>query len=230
MERFSWHELLDTLQINDSFIYHGGPRFSWNNGRYGQARRMARLDRFYTPVNALGNTRHTPYFIHGYSVGFDHSPVQVEICLGPERSKKLPFKWNVDHLKGEIADQLGHMWASLPFEMSFFAKLRRVSRLFRMMNIQKTKDYRKEDFDLRAKLEIAIACLHEDAYNVDKQGKVWRIKNALEQVENKKAKGATIRSRVKWNKVGNRCTSEFFNSVKQKNTTRVISELQDIGG
>ena len=39
-----------------------------------------------------------------------------------------------------------------------------------------------------------------------------------------------VRSRVKWQKVGNKCTSEFFKSVRQKNSQAVISELKDNNG
>ena len=39
-----------------------------------------------------------------------------------------------------------------------------------------------------------------------------------------------MRSRVKWQKVGNKCTAEFFKSVRQKNSQAVISELKDNNG
>lgn len=65
LERFSWNQLLSTLQIQDTFIYQGGLRFSWTNGQYGQARRLARLDRFYTPPNATGNMKIMTYLFTG---------------------------------------------------------------------------------------------------------------------------------------------------------------------
>lgn len=230
LERYSWHELLDTLQVHDSFKHQGGPRLSWNNGQFGLARRMARLDRLYTPNCMRGNLRHMEYFIHRYPVGSDHSPVQVGLCLGQEVIRKSSYKWNVSHLKGEIASQLKHMWATLPQGMTFFSKLRKVARFYRFLNMQKAKEFRKEELGLRARLECAIASLHEDVHNVGKQGKVMELQNALEEVESRKARGATIRSRVKWNKVGNKCSVEFFKSVKQKNSSSVIMELQDNHG
>lgn len=84
--------------------------------------------------------------------------------------------------------------------------------------------------DLRAKLEIATATLHEDVYNVTKQGHVWEFKNALEGVENRKARGATVRARVKRNKVSNKCLADFFSSVKRKHNAKVITELKDMHG
>ena len=55
-------------------------------------------------------------------------------------------------------------------------------------------------------------------------------KRTLEEIETRKARGATIRSRVKWQKVGDKCTEEFFRSVRQKNSQAIISELRDNHG
>ena len=99
LERFTWNKLLNTFQVKDTFIHQGGPRFSWNNGQFGQARRLAKLDRFYTPeVSTLG-INHKAYFIHGYPVGSDHVPVQIELHIGSREISKSTFKWNVTHLK-----------------------------------------------------------------------------------------------------------------------------------
>lgn len=62
----------------------------------------------------------------------------------------------------------------------------KVSRLYRILNIQKAKVYRKDELDLRAKLETATTNLHNDVYNEGKHGKVWKINNALEEVRTKK--------------------------------------------
>lgn len=176
---------------------------------------MARLDRFYTPNSNRGNMRYTDYFIHGYSVGSDYSLVQIGMCIGQDNVRNSPFKWNVSHLRGEVANQLRHMWATLMPETSFFSKLRKVFRLYRLLSIKKTKDFRRKELDVRAKLECATVSLHKDViYDMGKQGKVEELKNALEGVESRKAWGATIRSRVRWNNVGNKCSADFFKSIK----------------
>ena len=41
---------------------------------------------------------------------------------------------------------------------------------------------------------------------------------------------ATIRARVKWQQVGDKCSAEFFKSVRQKNSQAVLSELRDKHG
>lgn len=49
LERLIWNELLNAFQVNDYFLHQGGPRFSWDNGQKMQARRLAKVDRFYIP-------------------------------------------------------------------------------------------------------------------------------------------------------------------------------------
>jgi exonuclease III len=99
LERFTWNEFLNAFQVKDKFTYQGGPRFSWCNGQKGQARRLARLDRFYSPIQSKLDINHTAYFIHGYMVGSDHSPVQIEVSIGSGEVRKTTYKWNVSHLK-----------------------------------------------------------------------------------------------------------------------------------
>lgn len=45
-----------------------------------------------------------------------------------------------------------------------------------------------------------------------------------------KARGVAIRYRVKWQKVGNKYSVEFFKLVRQKNTQVVVSKLRDKQG
>ena len=35
LERYSWNELLNMLQVQDTFLYQGGPRFSRSIGQMG---------------------------------------------------------------------------------------------------------------------------------------------------------------------------------------------------
>ena len=119
VERFTWSGLLNSFQLHDVYIHQGGPKYSWHNGQKGQARRLAQLDRFYTPTHSRLGVKHVNYFIHGYSVGSDHSPVQLEVYVGEEGERKSSFKWNISHLKGETTSALRDRWASISGECSF---------------------------------------------------------------------------------------------------------------
>lgn len=82
IEKSTWNGLLNAFQVQDSFQHEGGPRFSWSNGPNSRARRLASLDRFNTPNQSRLGFYHKTYYIHGYIVGSDHSPIQLEISIG----------------------------------------------------------------------------------------------------------------------------------------------------
>ena len=170
------------------------------------------------------------YFIHGYSVGSDNAPVQMELRIGSGETRKTTFKWNVTYLKGEFSGKLKKKWEGLPANATFFFKLRQISRLYRQLSKNKARKHKREELNARANLEVVTAKLHDDVYNEELQGVANMHKRTLEEIETKKARGATIRSRVKWQKVGDKCTEEFFRSVRQKNSYAVISELRDNQG
>lgn len=74
---------------------------------------------------------------------------------------------------------------------------------------------------MRAKLEVATAILHNDVYNMNKQGEVLDLQNALDEAGMRKAKGVAIRSMFYWSKVGHMCLVEFLKSIIQK-TLRLL--------
>lgn len=80
---------------------------------------------------------------------------------------------------------------------SFFSKLRKVAKFYWVSSIAKTKEYKGEKMDLRAKLKVATTRLHDVIYNMTKQGKVWEMKITLEGIESRQAKGAIINAIVK---------------------------------
>ena len=145
VERGTWNELLNAFQIQDYFSHEGGPRFSWTNDQSCNSRRLARLDKFYTPNQSRLGFHHNAYYIHGYSVGSDHSTVQIEINIGSRDVRTSKFKWKVIHLKSEISDFLSDKWAGLPTQTSFFSKLRIISRIYRQASKRKAREIMKLD-------------------------------------------------------------------------------------
>lgn len=105
-------------------------------------------------------------------------------------------------------------WYRLPDDASFFFKLRQITCFFRQHSKQRAKENKKEELDIKAKLEIATTQLHHNMYNTEIQGEVSELSNALEEIEVWKARGAPIRSKLKWKQVGDKCTVEFFKYVR----------------
>ena len=54
---------------------------------------------------------------------------------------------------------------------------------------------------------MTIALLHEDTHDPVKQRDVSRSSMAMDEIENRKARGATIRAKIKWQVVGNKCSA-----------------------
>ena len=86
----------------------------------------------------------------------------------------------------------------MPEVATFFTKLRYVTRFYMQFSKQKTKEQKMEELYARANLETAIARLHEDIHNEVKQEEVNKYRGIMEGIEDRKARGATIRAMVKW--------------------------------
>ena len=49
--------------------------------------------------------------------------------------------------------------------------MRHITRIYKQLSKNKTRDYKKGKLNLKASnLEVYVATLHEDVYNVDKHG------------------------------------------------------------
>lgn len=104
----------------------------------------------------------------------------------------------------------------MPEDANFLHKLKNITRFFRQACKQKTRDNRIVKLNSKAKVKVVIANPHENIYSFEKQREVNRLKNIMDSIETRKAKGAGIRSRIKWQQVGDRCSKEFFQSMRQK--------------
>lgn len=98
---------LNVFQIQVFLIHEECLRFLWPNGQKCNSRRLARLDRFYTPNQSR---QHKSYYIHEYTVGSDHSLIQLEFSIENNEVRDSASKWNVSHLQIEIPDFLSDKW------------------------------------------------------------------------------------------------------------------------
>ena len=53
-----------------------------------------------------------------------------------------------------------------------------------------------------------------------------QLKHFLNEIETRKAKGAAIRAKIKLQQVGDKCSVEFFKSVRQNNQTLSCQNLR----
>lgn len=199
IERFSWNSLMNALQLHDSFLHKGGPRFTWDNQQKGIERHLARLDRIYTPKNKGEDFTPLTYVIHGDSLGSDHAPVKLELNIGVEESRPSPFKWNASYLKDPLLiSKIKDKWTSLPHDMSFLGKLRHVARFYRWHSKERALTFKREELKTSEELEATINLLHNDIYNEELQGQVNMLRDKMKEIRKRNAEGAAIRSRVQW--------------------------------
>lgn len=80
-------------------------------------------------------------------------------------------------------------WASMLEEASFFFKLRHISRFYRQFSKKMAREFRQDELDTRANLEVAMTTLHDDVNNFEKQGEVTRLHKTINEVERKRLEG-----------------------------------------
>ena len=89
-----------------------------------------------------------------------------------------------------MSDVLGQSWTCLPKNTSFFYKLRDIKRFYRHYSKRNAKEFRKVELDTKVNLKLATVTLHENVYDVDKQGEVNKLKKNMDEIETRQAREA----------------------------------------
>jgi hypothetical protein len=223
-------QLLDILQVSDPFPNSSRIKFSWDNWRRTGLRVLAILDRVYSH-NLPGNIQPVEeYFIIGKSNHSDHLPIWCKLALQPEPKLKLVYKMKSYFLKDkEVKDSFTRIWTS-HFNLGFFGKVRRCVKFYRQYCIGKAQERRFNEEELRTRLDRAMVSLQDDPANIAAQSTLSEILDQLKEFENQKAEGLRIRSHIKWNKVGDAYTKEFFQVKIKKTGAAHVFALEDTQG
>jgi exonuclease III len=223
-------QLTDTLLVNDPFPLTNRVKFSWDNKRRTGLRVLARLDRIYS-YNQIGNAQPVEeYFILGNSNHSDHQPVWCKLTLQPEPKRKSSYKMNSFFLKDPaVKVRFTQIWAAHT-NLGFFGKMWNCLKFYRQFCIQKAQERRFREEELRADLAMAVENLQEDPTNLEAQSNLSETSDRLKDFENYKAEGIRIRSRVKWNQVGDACTKEFFQANRDRSGASHVTALEDSQG
>jgi hypothetical protein len=62
------------------------------------------------------------------------------------------------------------------------------------------------------------------------QGQLALCTDELQRFDSRKAEGQRLRSKIKWKKVGDKCSKEFFQANRERSTASHITELADKHG
>lgn len=236
-ERRSWNLLLQVLELTDC---HGADEihnktdklFSWENGRNGDERRTAKLDRFYCSREVMedgGDHTILPHFRHLS----DHAPVILklppQLAKGKTRRGRFdPALLKIPRFKQELIDE----WRSVPIiqgnesKLSWLAMaLDRVrNKAIRISSSLKNKRSVKERRAL-GKLKAAEAFL---ARYLRDEGAVVVLDNAqseLEEVTRRDLERHQHEMAALWCTYGDKCSQNFFNFHKNSQHKVHILEL-----
>lgn len=72
------------------------------------------------------------------------------------------------------------------------------------------------ELDTRAMLQVANVICHKDVYHPNYQGEVSKFSKALKEIETHKPRDAIVRSRAKWEKFGDKCSTKFSTLLDPK--------------
>ena len=79
---------------------------------------------------------------------------------------------------------LKEKWDSLPSDALFFSRLRYISIFYRKLSKHIAKEHKMAELNTRENPEIATTNLHDDIYNVNKQGEVNQHKKSFRGKKN----------------------------------------------
>ena len=134
---------------------------------------------------------------------------------------------SANYLKKEkIKVKIGLIWDSNP-RLSLIGKLKKCLKFYKEFCVRKLKECKLEKTDLRQQLSMALMALQGDPANAAHQSLVNELSDMLQGFEKRLAKGQHIRSRIKWMKVGDSDTKEFYKAHKQYLGTSQITTLEE---
>lgn len=131
VEKISFHELLASLEVSDSFNCPNNICYTWDNRRRDGRRLLARLDRFYTFEAPAGEPLKKDYFILSDCSHSDHLPVWCAMELKTQTKQPSSWKMNCFFLDDPVVKEaFAKIWASHP-TLGFFSKTRRCTKFYK---------------------------------------------------------------------------------------------------
>jgi exonuclease III len=226
-EKRLFEVLTRTCDVHDPFPQSNRIKYSWDNRRVGSSRTMARLDRIYSPKDLAQSVAVDEYSILGDCTLLDHLLVRRNLELTAAAKRQSPYVMNTSFLKEqEVKDGVRREWTTHS-NLSFFGKLRRCVKFYKQYCIRRATEARREETQLRARMEEAVTNIQVDPANNQWQAQLAECADALQNFENRKLEGQLLRSRIKWKAVGDKCSKEFFQATREKSTASHIVELTD---
>ena len=228
VEKRIFEELKDAFQLEDPFPASNRIRFSWDSKRQDGSRVMARLDRSYTFIIPGAITTGANYRILGDCVHSDHLPVWRRLWLVPETKRKSSYVINASYLSEEkVQVNIRRIWEANS-NLAFYGKIRRCVKYYKSFCIKRAQELKREECELRKKVEVATAWLQRDPSCQRWQDVLACASDSMKKFEKQKVASQQLRSRLKWKAVGDQCSREFFQLHRVRSNASHITELKDV--
>jgi hypothetical protein len=167
------------------------------------------------------------YYIRSDSNHSDHLHVWGKLLHQEEARRKSSFKMNSCYLdEEEVQAGIHRIWLANP-TLGFTGKLRRVTKFYKEFCLRKAKERRQVEVDLHQRLSEAVEEPQSDSNNAVLQAQLSDLVDLVQSFEERQAEGQRMRSRVKWKKVGDSCSKEFFKATREHSGASSITELED---
>jgi hypothetical protein len=176
---------------------------------------LARLDRVYSFQATRALKTVAEYEILGNYNHSDHFPIWYKILLN-RRKKKSAYKMSDLHLKDPTVSSKFHdIWAANN-RLPFFGRLQRCVKFYKEFSICKAREWKLTETNIRQQFEAAVVVLQANPSDAEVQANLSKHVDSLQVFETRKAAGQQLRSRLKWNRVGNNASKEFYRATKER--------------
>ena len=150
---------------------------------------MARLDRSYTSNPSGATVTGTNYRIIGDCAYSDHLPVWRRLWLEPETKRRSTFVMNASFLTEEMVQENIKKIREANSNLTFFGKIRRCVKFYKSYCIKNVQERKKEEDELRSKVESAVAALQAHPSRSSWQYEPASATEQLQKFEKKKVEG-----------------------------------------
>ena len=149
------------------------------------------------------------------------------LWLEPETKRRSTFVMNASFLTEVVVQEnIKKIWEANS-NLAFFGKIQRCVKFYKSFCKRKAQERKKEEGELRSKVEGAAIALQVDPNRHSWQHELASATEQLQKFEKKKVEGQRLRSRLKWKAVGDQCSKEFFQAHRVRSNASHITVLKD---
>ena len=164
----------------------------------------------------------------------------IKLCLKPFKSTRGPGLWKFNNSLLKDAEYVNLISDKYPIIREKYADIADKRLKWEMIKMElrgvtisfakhKAKNFNKQELDLQKRLDDVDSFINNcvDNQHIEEKLKEFdRLKNELNRLYETKARGAILRSKVKWVELGEKPNKYFFNMEKKNYNKKVIKELK----